>query len=137
LINCEFWTVKNAASRDEFIKFINKTYEERGEITFQWVIGSTRTKQQNNALHLYCRNLATALNDAGYDMKKTIKQEVDIPWSDDLVKKFLWRPIQKAITGKDSTAHIKKEQYNEIYQVLNRHLSDKFGVSVPFPQAEP
>ena len=136
-MNSTFWTVKNSVSRDEFIKFVNQSCEEGKEVTFQWVVGNTRTKQQNNALHLYCRNLAEALNDAGYDMKKTIKQEVDIPWSDDLVKKFLWRPIQKAVTGKDSTAHLKKEQYNEVYQILNRHLADKLGVSVPFPQAEP
>ena len=136
-MNSTFWTVNNSVSRDEFIKFVNQTFEEGREVTFQWVVGSTRTKQQNNALHLYCRNLAEALNDAGYDMKRTIKQDVDIPWSDDLVKNFLWRPIQKAVTGKDSTAHLKKEQYNEVYQILNRHLADKFGVSVPFPQAEP
>ena len=55
----------------------------------------------------------------------------------DLVKKFLWRPIQKAVTGKESTAHLKKEEYNQVYEVLNRHLADKFGVSVPFPQSEP
>ena len=130
---CEFWTVKNAVSRDEFIKFVNKTYEERGEITFQWVIGSTRTKQQNNALHLYCRNLAEALNDAGFDMKKTIKQEVDIPWSKDAVREHLWRPIMTAVTDKTSTTKLTRSEVTEIYDVINRHMAQKHGIVVQFP----
>ncbi len=38
------------------------------------------TPNQRNALHLYCEMLACALNNAGYDMKKTLKEEVEIPW---------------------------------------------------------
>lgn len=133
----EYWSVDSKDSLDAFMNFVKESYDKNQKVTFQWTLGGTRTKQQNKALHVYCRNLAAALSDAGLDMKKTIKPEVELPWSDDLVKQFLWRPIQKAVTGKESTAHLKKEEYNQVYEVLNRHLADKFGVSVPFPQSEP
>ena len=62
-----------------------------------------RTASQNDALHVYCRQLANALNDAGLDMREVIKPEVDIPWNDQTVKEYMWRPIQKVVTGEEST----------------------------------
>ena len=94
-----------------------------------------RTRQQNESLHLYLRHLAEALNDAGLDMKKTLKEEIDIPWNEDRAKEFLWRPLQKAMTGKDSSTEPSTADYVEIYSVLNRHLATKLGVSVPWPSA--
>lgn len=38
-----------------------------------------RTDRQNRALHLWFTMLADELNAAGYDMKKVIRQNVDIP----------------------------------------------------------
>jgi hypothetical protein len=84
-------------------------------------------------LHLYLDRLAEALNDAGYDMKKTLKEDVDIPWNRDMAKDFLWRPIQKAMTGKESTTEMNTVDPSDIYEVLNRHIAEKFGVSVPWP----
>ena len=65
-----------------------------------------RTLTQNRAIHKYCSMLADDLNGAGYDMKKVIKKEVDIPWSGDAAKDFLWRPIQKALGLPESTTDL-------------------------------
>lgn len=95
---------------------------------------SKRTLTQNAALHKYCELLAIALNDAGFDMKRTLKPEVDIPWTMEAVKEHLWRPIQAAITQKQSTTEADTSQYSEVYNVLSRHLSQKLGgVHVPWP----
>ena len=67
-------------------------------------------------------------------MKKTLKQDVDIPWSKDRAKEFLWRPIQKALTKKDSTTKPTTKDYVYIYEVLSRYMVDKFGVNVPWPE---
>jgi len=91
------------------------------------------TPEQRKALHLYCEMLASALNNAGYDMKKTLKEEVEIPWQKMMVKEHLWKPIEKVVTDKDSTEEMTNKEVNEIYRVLDRHISQKFGVSVPFP----
>jgi len=95
-----------------------------------------RTVLQNAALHLFCERLSEALNDAGLDMKATLKPEIEIPWSPDRVKDFLWRPVQEAMTGKHSTTELNTVEPSEIWEVLNRHLAEKFGISVDWPSEE-
>ena len=95
-----------------------------------------RTLSQNAALHLYYRMLAEALNDAGLDARKTLKPEIEIPWTPEMIKDLLWRPIQEAMTGKHSTTELNTVDPSEIYQVLDRHLGEKFGLHVPFPSYE-
>ncbi len=98
--------------------------------------GKQRTLTQNACLHLYCQQVADALNDAGLDIRTTVKSDVDVPWTDRLVKDTMWRAIQKAITGQDSTTKPETHQYSEIYDVLNRHLINKLGISVAWPSKE-
>lgn len=97
----------------------------------------TRTNSQNKALHLFCDLLAKELNMAGLDMKTVLKPEVDIPWTKQTVKDYLWRPIQKALTTKQSTTELDTAEPSEVWEILNRHLGEKFGVEVPaFPSQE-
>ena len=94
----------------------------------------TRTTKQNSALHLFLRKLADALNDAGLDMKAVLKPEVEIPWSGDTAKENLWKPVQMAMLGKESTKDLDTVEVSQVYDTLNRHIASKFGVSVPFPE---
>lgn len=77
--------------------------------------------------------LADALNNAGYDMKKTLKHDVEIPWNKDMVKEFIWKPVMKAMEGIDSTTEMNTIDPSEIYEVVNRHMAEKFGVHVDWP----
>ena len=95
-----------------------------------------RSIPQNSGLHVYCRELALRLNESGYDMRKVLKQGVDIPWDEKAVKKHLWKPVQKAMLNTESTTELTRKQVSEVYEVLNRHLAEKFGVSMPFPHRE-
>jgi len=92
-----------------------------------------RTSLQNRALHKYFELLAEALNDAGYDMRETIRQDVDIPWTAETVKEYLWRKIQIAYLKKQSTTRLKKKEIDKIYDVLNKVIGERTGVFVPFP----
>ena len=92
-----------------------------------------RTLTQNKALHKYLELLADALNDAGYDMKRTLKQDVDIPWNMESAKEYLWRPVQMVLIDQESTTDATTDQYNKIYLTLSKHISEKFGVFVPWP----
>lgn len=94
-----------------------------------------RTIQQNRALHLYFQLIATTLNDAGLDMRKVLKPEIDIPWSKSSVKEFMWRPVMKVQLGKRSTTEMTTKDIDVIFDTINRHLA-KFGVSEPFPSME-
>lgn len=95
-----------------------------------------RTLTQNKALHLYFRLLAEELNKAGLDMKKVLNPGVEIPWNEKSVKEFLWRPIQDASVQKESTTQIETKEIDKVYDILNRHIGEKFGVHVPFPSEE-
>ena len=97
---------------------------------------TARTTQQNKSLHKFCELLADALNDAGLDMRKTLKPEVEIPWNKDMVKEHIWRPIQEAVTGKHSTTEMNTLDPSQIYEIINRHMAEKHGISVPWPSEE-
>lgn len=96
----------------------------------------SRTPLQNKALHLYFTLLATELNDAGLDMKKVLKPSVDISWTKENIKEYLWRPIQEALKLKKSTTELTTAEVSQIWEVLNRHLGEKFGIHQVFPSVE-
>jgi hypothetical protein len=95
-----------------------------------------RTNKQNNALHKFLSDLAQTLNDAGLDQRVVLKPEVEIPWTPDSAKNQLWRPIQKIMTGHESTVDPTTKDYLAIQETLIRHLSSKFGVVPEWPCIE-
>lgn len=95
-----------------------------------------RTAQQNRALHLYFTHLSEELNNAGLDMRRTLKPEIDIPWNSKTIKEYLWRPIQQAQIQKKSTTELNTDEIDLVFNTLNRHLSEKFGITVEFPSIE-
>jgi hypothetical protein len=93
-----------------------------------------RTDLQNKAMHKLFTMLSDQLNEAGLDMKKVLKPEIDIPWSSKNVKEYLWRPVQEAMLGKKSTTELTTKEIDQIYEVLCRHLGQKLGITMPdFP----
>lgn len=96
-----------------------------------------RTLTQNRALHLFCKWLAEALNDAGYDMKRTLRHDADIPWTMESVKEHLWRPVQEALTSKHSTTELTTVDPTEVHATLSRHLGARLGIECPeWPKRE-
>lgn len=95
-----------------------------------------RTIAQNRSLHLYFTLLAEELNQAGFDMRRTLKPGVDIPWSLETVKEYLWKPIQNAQLMKQSTTELTTKEIDLVYDTLNRHLGEITGVSVTFPSQD-
>lgn len=93
-----------------------------------------RTEQQNRALHLFFELLAQELNAAGYTVQLVLAQKMDLDWDKEMVKELLWRPAQKALLRKKSTTELsKQEDIDRVYEHLNRHLGEKFGLHVEFP----
>ena len=95
-----------------------------------------RTSQQNRSLHLYFTLLADELNAAGYDMRKTLQESIDIPWTPTNVKSFLWKPVQEAMLEKESTTELTNKDIDMIYDVINKTIGERTGVHVPFPSKE-
>lgn len=95
-----------------------------------------RTIQQNRALHKWFGMVAEALNDAGYTVQKTLRHDIEIPWTPVLIKELIYRPVMEAMTEKHSTTELDRIEPSQIYEVLNLHLGEKLGIHVDFPCEE-
>jgi len=84
--------------------------------------------------------VAERLNEAGFEMRKILPNNIKLDWTTEYVKDYLWRPIQMLALGKDSTTDLATKEIDQVYEILNRHLSEKFGKrgfeSVRFPSYE-
>ena len=83
--------------------------------------------------------MAEYLNDAGYSNKHPFNDEVEIPFTEGLVKEMLYKPIIKAmysgaLNPKTSTTKLTGRELSEAAEVLVRWLSEKKGIYVPFPR---
>ena len=98
----------------------------------KWTANKARTIRQNSALHKYYSLLASALNEAGLDMRKVLKPEIELTWSLVSVKEYLWRPVQEIVLDKKSTTKLEREDLDKVYRLIDRKMLEK-GVDVPFP----
>jgi len=129
------WTVNSVQTKDDLIKHIEMMFEQKKYLTIDIKAGKPRTSLQNNALHLYLSRLSVAMNEAGLDMPTVLSHHDLIPWDVKGLnaKERLWKPIQEALTGKESTTKPKSSQYAEIYDTLNSFMSSKYGISIQWP----
>ena len=130
------WIVNSQQSLDNLKKLLDESFAEKKYIKLKWSFGQQRTNKQNSSIHKYCELLADSLNDAGLDMRKVLKESVDIPWTPATVKEQLWRPVQVLAVGKASTKDLDRVEVSKVYDILNRHLNDKLGIDLPFPHKD-
>ena len=95
-----------------------------------------RTLKQNRALHAYFGLLADELNTAGLDMKRVLKPHIDIPWSTETIKEYIWRPIQEVQLRKHSTTELSTKDIDKVFETINRFIGDRFGLHIAFPSIE-
>jgi len=93
-----------------------------------------RTIPQNNAGHKWFRQIAEALNDAGYTVNSREVLQLDVPFTEDVVKEFMFKRVMSAMfPDKTSTTQLTTAQFSEVAKVVERHLAASMGVNVPFP----
>jgi len=92
-----------------------------------------RTALQNNSIHLLFKKTADEFNDAGLDIKQSIPANVQ--WSLQSVKDYIWRTLQKARTGKESTTQLTTTEIDAVYDEYNKYLSE-YNIHVPFQCVE-
>ena len=125
-------TITNAKDLEAYIKNIRIRFEKDKIIKVDAKSGKTRTLTQNASLHKFCSMLAKAMNEAGFDFRVFIKEGYPVPFTEELVKEYIWKPIQKAVTGHESTTKPEPRQYSEVYDALNLKLAEH-GLYVPWP----
>ena len=97
-----------------------------------------KTDHQRNALHLWFRQCARVLNDAGLEKRVVIdalmSRGIDMPWSEESFKEDIFKPVYHVVTSKDSTEQADTEEFNKVYMGLVRWFGQEFGaVLPPFP----
>jgi len=95
-----------------------------------------RSNSQRKSIELYCKQVAFALNDSGWDMKDTISHQLSIPWTQIQVKELQWRRIQEALGLDKSTTKISPGDVNKIFMIHNRWMQESFGMGLDFPSTE-
>jgi len=128
-----FWVVRDENTLESFIAHVRSQYKQHQYVQYTWKMGRQRTTAQNSAMWLWLTQLAKALNDAGYDMKRTLKPAVEIPWNKDKAKEHLWNPVQEIMTDKKSSVDLDRKEISDIQEVVARHIAQSTGVSVAFP----
>ena len=66
--------INSKENLEEFVQVIIEEWKINQSVTVEWSIGKKRTNTQNNALQVYCRELAEAFSDRGLDMKRVLKK---------------------------------------------------------------
>ena len=134
------FSLHTAEQLENFNELIRQGWLRGKKPTVEFVDGTmagTRTPTQNAALHLWLTQLADALNEAGYDIKSfPWKDGIELPWDQHNAKERLWRPVQEAMKGKESTTECTKTEYGDIYAALTRHLANILPGFVPPPWPE-
>jgi hypothetical protein len=135
-ISPNFRVITKQFHLEEAIRELTETFEKTGYVEMECTTVQTRTARQNRALHVYLRLLGEALNEAGLDQRAVLKSNFPIPWSTESAKQNLFSPIMKAMFDIDSTTKLERVQVSQVYDVLNRSLSEKYGISIPFPEGQ-
>lgn len=108
---------------------------DKGVVVELKEIKQTRSTRQNAALHLFFTHVAEALNDSGiyFKSKKVLCDEyIEIPWDLEMVKKHIWKEIQKNMFNTEKTSRLKTNQINPIFDVICFHIGN-LGIEVSFP----
>lgn len=130
------WTVKNQDTAKFFIAYIENQVEQGIERVYT-IEKMDRTYRQNRTLHLLFRQMATALNEAGFEISHPFKPDLEIPWSEHSVKDLLYRPIITSYFKVERSSLLDTAQLSESMEILVDAVNRNTGVYVPIPSQEP
>ena len=132
----ETWRVTDKNTAEFFVKYIESQVEQGIDRVYT-IQKMDRTYRQNRTIHLLFRRMATALNEAGFEIKHPFKPDLEIPWSEESVKDLLYRPIITSYFKVDRSSHLNTEQLSESMDILVDAVNRNTGVYVPIPSQEP
>ena len=126
------WIVDHKDKLQFFIDFVKDRFEQGNHLVYS-IKPAGRTERQNNAMHLWFRQMAE--QSTMLDTTTSTPSTIEVPFTEGLVKEMLYKPIIKAMYQKTSTTKLTGRELSEAAEVLVRWLSEKKGIYVPFPQS--
>ncbi len=133
-----FADVQSSEDLDKCINWLIETYREKGRFTVSANTSKPRTRKQQNALEVWCRLYAKALNDAGWDMKKVLanKPDLELEWTQRSFKEVVVKTVVAVMFNVKSTSELDTVELGECVEMVIKNLSTNTGVYVPFPSLE-
>ena len=95
----------------------------------------TRTGAQNRSLHLFFEWIANMFNQDG--ITHISNMGIETPWTKEIVKYDIWKPLQLSVYGhdSDSTRKLTPKMINLLADAIIDHYS-KIGYTLEFPSME-
>ena len=121
-------------SKTEAFKKLSE-WSKKGLIIEMGLIKKNRSSLQNRALHLYFKLVAEELLNIGYDYHYAFPvsgEIISIPYTGDLVKEWIWKPLQNTMFKLESTTKLNTQMINDILEVIANWLVG-LGITVNFP----
>ncbi len=96
-----------------------------------------RTKAQDSALHVFCRQAAEHLNNQAIERRVVLEElatrGIDLQWSEANFKE-VWKGVQAKMLEIQSTKELKTKDPNTIYEALCVYFAQQHGATLPpFP----
>ncbi len=127
------WIVDTTHKLEGFVDFVKQSFED-GKHHLYLIKDASRSVKQNNAMHVWFRQLAEELNNAGHTMPHPFDDDFELSFTEIRVKEILFKPIIWAMYKKNSTAKLTTKELGDAAEELIRYLSENKGVYVPWPQ---
>jgi hypothetical protein len=124
----------NESSKRQNVSSIRQSSRAPSGVGKNAMQNKSRTSAQNRSLHKWLREVATKLDDAGYEASETIT--IPISFTEEIVKEYMFKPVAKAMYGRKSTTALTCDEMRSVVQQMERMFAEKFGVVVPFPSKE-
>jgi hypothetical protein len=127
------WFLETEEQRKHFLTHVMEEVANGRKPCVEFV-EPTLSPAQFNSKWLWCEQVAAFLNDCGLDMREVLRDDMPIPWTKASVDERLYKPVLKAMTGKEHTGDQNKLEPSVVVEVITRHIAESKGVTLPpFP----
>ena len=134
----EAYTVNSDHTKESFKDFVDQLWEGKNYIRFQYTFAKNKSAKQQAAMEVYFRLAAEKLNDAGVYQQidtKFFSEPMEIPWTQESFKN-IWKLVQNKMFDISSTTAIHSDKVAKVYDAMNRGISERTGVYIPFPSKD-
>lgn len=90
-----------------------------------------KTELQRNSLHKWCELVAVCLNRHGLRFEYTVLKTKSIPYTKEIVKEHIWKPVLKALTDKVSTEDMSTVEPNDVRLAIAGHFATERAITLP------
>tara|TARA_R110000803_G_scaffold46533_1_gene97621 strand:+ start:1435 stop:1845 length:411 start_codon:yes stop_codon:yes gene_type:complete len=93
-----------------------------------------RTELQNKAVWVWCTQVAEILHKNGLRFEVKVLKPIFIPYDKDLVHTWIYKPVLKAWTDKNSTKDMNTIEPSEVTTIISAHFATERAITLPaFP----